>query len=564
MSPAIAPQPAASPASVGATGAIDESTIAAAEKLYGITYTHEERALIVADQETIVDFYRGRREISFPNALPPATLFDPRLSVPATPIAPKINLPPRSIAPLPKDERDIAFASASELGGWLKSRAITSEKLTEIYLHRLETIGKKLECVITLTPDLARAQAKAADAEIAAGKYRGPLHGIPWGAKDLLDTAGIATTWGAKPFEKRVPKTDATVVKRLAEAGAVLVAKLSLGELAKDDVWFGGRTKNPWNVLEGSGGSSAGPASATAAGLVGFSMGSETLGSIVAPSMRCGTTGLRPTFGRVPRTGAMALCWSLDKLGPIARTVEDALLVLAAIQGPDGLDAGVWPAPLEVASRGDVKGLRAGYMHSWFTEKGNEPLDLSILEVAKKIGLQLVEIDLPKWPYGVMTNIVAAESGAAFEELVLSNQDDLLSEQHKGACPNYLREARFLSAVDLIQAERMRRRTMELMRDVFSKVDVLIGPSFAGGMLVITNMTGHPSLTLPIGFVDREPTGQEADAERPANAPPIGTKQPMPRGITVWGRLFDEGTLCRVGMALEAELNVGNKRPPGL
>lgn len=539
--------------------AVDERTLREAEKLLLVRYTASERALILADLESFRSLFKDLRSIAFPNAAAPASLFDPRAGLEPLPKRASSFRVELSSAELPKDEAEIAFAPVARLAAWIRERKITSERLTSIYLRRLETIGARLECVITLTRDLALQQARAADVEIAAGKYRGPLHGVPWGAKDLLDTKGIATTWGAKPFAGRVPDGDATVVKRLADAGAVLVAKLSLGELAKDDVWFGGRTKNPWNVLEGSGGSSAGPGAATSAGLVGFAIGSETLGSIVSPSMRCGVVGLRPTFGRVPRTGAMALCWSLDKLGPMTRSVLDTMLVLAALVGPDGRDG--LDEPLAFDASASVRGLRVGFVAKHFEAKESGPIDRAALDALRRTGVELVPIDLPELPYETMSAIVAAESAAAFADLVASKGVDLLAEQHAGAWPNFLREARFLSAVDLVQAERLRRRTMEIMHRVFASVDALVGPSFAGSMLTITNMTGHPSLTLPVGFEERAPLGQEADAPRPADAPPLGPKTRMPRGLTLWGRLFDEGTLARLGIALESELGLA-LRPP--
>src|SRR6266704_2468852 len=316
----------------------------------------------------------------------------------------------------PRDEY-IAFASDTQLSRWIEQQKLSSERLTRIYLERLQRFDPKLRCVITLTPELALAQAKKADEEIAAGSYRGTLHGIPWGAKDLLDTAGIPTTYGAEPYRNRVPAQDAAVVKRLHDAGAVLVAKLSLGALALNDIWFGGQTVNPWLLEEGSSGSSAGPGAATAAGLVGFSIGSETGGSIISPSMRCGITGLRPTYGRVPRTGAMTLCWSLDKLGPMTRSVEDTLLVLEAISGPDPGDVSSVPSRLDYDAHAPVKGLRVGYFPSWMRESPATDVDRAALETVRKIGMEPVEVTLPDWPYGSLQIILFAEAAAAFEEL---------------------------------------------------------------------------------------------------------------------------------------------------
>ena len=402
--------------------------------------------------------------------------------------------------PLPARDSEIAFASVTQLSHWIETRQLSSERLTQIYLTRLERFDPKLRCVITLTRELALKQAKAADAEIAAGKYRGPLHGIPWGAKDLLDTAGIATTYGAEPFKNRKPQADATVVRRLHEAGAVLVAKLSLGALALNDIWFGGQTMNPWLLEEGSSGSSAGPGAATAAGLVGFSVGSETGGSIVAPSMRCGVAGLRPTYGRVPRTGAMTLCWSLDKLGPMARSVEDTLLVLHAISGPDKKDVACVPSTLDYDADAPIAGLRVGYFPQWMKQATD--VDRAALDTVRKLGATATEVSIPDWPYDSLNVILFAEAAAAFEELTLSGGVNQLKMQVPDAWPNIFRQSRFLSAVDFVQADRMRRKVAIEMARVFSQVDVLLVPSLQDEILVITNATGHPSLTLRAGFVE--------------------------------------------------------------
>ncbi|HTV82160.1 MAG TPA: amidase [Acidobacteriaceae bacterium] len=359
--------------------------------------------------------------------------------------------------PLPASDESIAYAPVWKLSRWIEGRKITSERLTQIYLERLQRYGPTLRCVITLTADQALDQARRADAEIAAGHYRGPLHGIPWGAKDLLDTAGIRTTYGAEPFRNRVPESNAVVVDRLNAAGAVLVAKLSMGALALNDIWFGGQTMNPWLTEEGSSGSSAGPGAATAAGLVAFAIGSETDGSIVSPSMRCGVTGLRPTFGRVARTGAMTLCWSLDKLGPMARSVEDTLLVLKAITGPDPGDLYSVPGYLDFDAATPVRGLRLGYFPQWMHEPPATAVDRAALRTSGQLGMTLVEVSLPDWPYDCLEVIFFAESGAAFEELTLSNKVDEMRVQVPDAWPNTFRQSRFLSAVDFVQSDRMRR-----------------------------------------------------------------------------------------------------------
>jgi Asp-tRNA(Asn)/Glu-tRNA(Gln) amidotransferase A subunit family amidase len=432
-----------------------------------------------------------------------------------------------------------------------------------LYLERIERFNPKLRCVITLTRELALRQARRADKEIGAGKYRGPLHGIPWGGKDLLDTAGIPTTYGAEPFRNRVPTEDAAVVKRLHEAGAVLVAKLSMGALALNDIWFGGQTMNPWLLEEGSSGSSAGPGAATAAGLVGFAIGSETGGSIIGPSMRCGITGLRPTYGRVPRTGAMTLCWSLDKLGPMTRSVEDALLVLRAISGPDAGDVSSVPSRLDFDAGATVKGLRVGYFPGWMKENPATEVDRAALEAVKKVGMVPVEVSIPDWPYDSLNLILFAEAAAAFEDLTLSGGLNQLRVQVPDAWPNVFRQSRFLSAVDFVQADRLRRKVALEMARVLSQVDLLLVPSLRDEMLTITNSTGHPSLTFRAGFVQVSEARSDWAPDPNAPLPKFSPPRRVPHGITLIGRLFDEGTLGRVGLALERTFSVVGERPPG-
>ncbi|CAN5561248.1 hypothetical protein BH10ACI4_BH10ACI4_18090 [soil metagenome] len=464
---------------------------------------------------------------------------------------------------LPADERDIAFAPVTKLSRWIETKQITSERLTNIYLSRLEKFNKTLRCAITITKDLALDQARTADREIAAGHYRGPLHGIPWGAKDLLDTAGIKTTYGAEPFQDRVPGHNATVVQRLHDSGAVLVAKLSMGALALNDIWFGGQTMNPWLLEEGSSGSSAGPGSATAAGLVGFSIGSETGGSIVSPSMRCGVTGLRPTYGRVPRTGAMTLCWSLDKLGPMTRGVEDSLLVLKAITGPDNFDVASVACKLDFDTAAGVQGLRVGYIPAWLKGNGATDVDRSALETARKLGMKPVEITLPDWPYDSLNLILFAEAAAAFEELTSSGKVDQLKMQVADAWPNIFRQARFLSAVDYVQADRLRRKVALEMSRVMEEVDVLMVPSLRDEMLVISNNTGHPSLTLRAGFIEVSEARSDWAPNPNYPLPKFSPPRKVPHGITLIGRMYDEGTLGRVGMALERSFGVAAATPTG-
>jgi len=464
---------------------------------------------------------------------------------------------------LPATEADIAYAPLWKLSRWIEARKLTSERLTQVYLKRIEQYDPQLRCVITLTKDLALQQAKQADAEIAAGKYRGPLHGIPWGGKDLLDTAGIPTTYGAEPYRNRVPKDDAAVVKRLHAAGAVMLAKLSLGALALNDIWFGGQTVNPWLLEEGASGSSAGPGAATAAGLVGFSIGSETGGSIVSPSMRCGVTGLRPTYGRVPRSGAMTLCWSLDKLGPMTRGVEDGLLVLQAISGPDAGDVSSAVSTLDFSADASVRGLRVGYFPKWMKEAPATDVDRMALETVKKVGMEPLEVSIPDWPYGTLNLILFAEGAAAFEELTLGGGLKELREQTYDAWPNIFRQARFLSAVDFVQTDRFRRKVCEQMARLFEKVDLLLVPSLRDEMLTITNNTGHPSLTLRAGFVEVSEARSDwaPDPSRPV--PKFSPPRRVPHGVTLIGRLFDEGTLGRAGIALEKAFGVADEKPPG-
>jgi Asp-tRNA(Asn)/Glu-tRNA(Gln) amidotransferase A subunit family amidase len=465
--------------------------------------------------------------------------------------------------PLPSSDEDIAFAPVAQLSRWIETKQISSERLTKIYLERLERFNKELNCVITLTREHALEQARKADAEIAAGKYRGPLHGIPWGAKDLLDTAGIRTTWGAEPFKDRVPEEDATVTARLTAAGAVLVAKLSLGALALNDVWFGGQTKNPWNLDEGSSGSSAGPGAAVGAGLVGFAIGSETGGSIVSPSMRCGVTGLRPTFGLVPRTGAMTLSWTCDKLGAMARGVEDTMFVLKAITGPDEKDVACIPAAVNFSAGKSVRGLKVGYFPQWMKEAPATEVDRAALEMVKKLGMEAVEVSLPDWPYDSLNVILFAESAAAFEEITLNHQVDELRMQVPDAWPNTFRQSRFLSAVDFVQTDRMRRMVAMEMERVMDSVDLLLVPSLRDEFLVITNFTGHPSLTFRAGFVE---VSEERSDWAPDPKHPVMKFDPprrVPHGVTLVGRLFDEGTIAQVGMAMESAFGVAGERPKG-
>jgi len=543
-------------------------TFAEAEKLVQFPMTEAERAMAAATwRRTLASVYErrtGPRKLALESTLAPATRWDPMLpGVKAAASQDRFIRSNADGASLPAKNEDIAFAPVTRLSRWIESRQLSSERLTRIYLERLERFNPKLRCAITITRDLALKQAKRADEEIAQGKYRGPLHGIPWGGKDLLDTAGIPTTYGAEPYRNRIPSEDAEVVKRLHAAGAVLVAKLSLGALALNDIWFGGQTMNPWLPEEGSSGSSAGPGAATAAGLVGFSIGSETGGSIVSPSMRCGVTGLRPTYGRVPRTGAMTLCWSLDKLGPMTRGVEDALLVLEAISGPDARDTASVESHLDFDAGASVKGLRLGYVPAWMKERPATEVDRAALQTAKKLGFELVEVAIPDWPYDSLNLILFAEGAAAFEELTISGGLRELKAQVPDAWPNLFRQARFLSAVDFVQADRMRRKVATEMARVFSEVDLLLVPSLRDEMLVISNNTGHPSLTLRAGFVEVQQARSDWAPDPTHPLPTFTTPRRVPHGVTLIGRLFDEGTLAAAGIALERAFGVASERPAG-
>ena len=564
--------PPGSPSAFGTGPAVGPevtvSTFAEAEKLVQVELSSTERAMAAASwRQTMAGLYErrtGPRKLALEATLAPASRWDPVLPGQKTlPSRDRFVRSKSDPGPLPADDEDIAFAPVTQLSRWIETRKLSSQKLTNLYLSRLEQFNPKLRCVITLTRELALAQAKQADEEIAAGKYRGALHGIPWGTKDLLDTAGIPTTYGAEPFRNRLPKENAAVVNRLNDAGAVLVAKLSLGALALNDIWFGGQTMNPWLLQEGASGSSAGPGAATAAGLVGFAIGSETGGSIVSPSMRCGITGLRPTYGRVPRTGAMTLCWSLDKLGPMTRSVEDTMLVLHAISGPDPGDVDSVPSKLDFDAGASVEGLRVGYFPAWMNERPATSVDRAALDTVKKAGMIPVEVAIPDWPYGTLNLILFAEGAAAFEELGLNGGMNQLRMQTPDAWPNIFREARFLSAVDFVQADRLRRKVAEEMARIFSQVDLLLVPSLRDEMLTITNFTGHPSLTLRAGFVEvsRARTDWAPDASMPL--PTFSPPRRVPHGVTLIGRLFDEGTVASAGLALEHSFGVMGERPPG-
>jgi Asp-tRNA(Asn)/Glu-tRNA(Gln) amidotransferase A subunit family amidase len=548
---------------------ITAQTIAEAEKLVQVELTPTERAQAAANwQVSMAPQYerrKGPRKVTIDPTTAPATRWDPA-SIPGAQIGAKrdrFQTTTRPDRPLPHNDADIAFAGIRDLASWIRTKQLTSQRLTTLYLERLEKFQPKINATITLTKDLAMGQAKRADQEINSGRYKGPLHGIPWGAKDLLDTKDIPTTYGAEPYRDRRPKQNAAVVDRLEKAGAVLIAKLSLGALALNDIWFGGQTNNPWLLEEGSSGSSAGPGAATAAGCVAFAMASETGGSIIGPAMRNGTVGLRPTYGRVPRTGAMTLCWTLDKLGPMARYVEDTLIVLQAISGPDQGDPASVPSHLDFDAETPIAGLRVGYFKRWMDEPPATEVDRAALDAVRKLGMSTIEVTLPDWPYGSLNTILFAEAAAAFEELTLTRGVDQLKMQVPDAWPNIFRQSRFLSAVDFVQADRLRRMVSVEMARLFDTVDLLIVPSLRDEMLTISNHTGHPSLTLRAGFVEVAQARSDWAPDPSHPMPTFSPKRRVPHGITLIGRLFDEGLLGRVGIALERAFDVSDKRPPG-
>jgi Asp-tRNA(Asn)/Glu-tRNA(Gln) amidotransferase A subunit family amidase len=575
--------------------AVTKEMIDAAAKIAGVAIPEDYQKMMLESLNDHVDGFKEIFQLHVPNSVEPSLLFLPDTSHAKFDTQ---KLPMRmSAAPVmavPKNPDLLAFATVRELAELVRARKVSSAALTEMYLERLKRYDAKLKFVVTLTEERALNQAKEADREIASGKYRGPLHGLPWGAKDLLAVKAYPTTWGAGGFEKQVIDEDATVVKRLDEAGAVLVAKLTLGALALGDHWFGGITRNPWNSRQGSSGSSAGPASATAAGCVAFSIGSETLGSISSPSTRCGCTGLRPTFGFVPRTGAMALSWSMDKLGPICRSVEDCALVLDAIYGPDGKDRTVeghatfnWDANL------DWRQLRVGYLKKDFEPEKEEPppqgkekpatpeeqekiekerkrreafriraaydrrYNDAALEKLRAMGVNLIPVEMPKFPYDPMVAMLESEAAAAFDELTRTGRDKLLTGQGPDDWPNTFRAARFFPAVEYIQASRARRMAMDAVGRVFSEFDVIVTPTFSQ-QLVITNLTGHPALILPNGFrgADAPPPASTVEgADENVGGP--GT----PVSLTFLGNLYGENKLLALARAYQEATGFHKLRP---
>ncbi len=502
---------------------ITKDVVTQAEKVIGLEFTESEKDSILDDLNANLDLYKEMRTVNIKNSIPPAIIFDPMpLGMIVDSVQRPLNYSPTGEVVMPKNIEDLAFYSVHDLGELIRTRQVTSRQLTELALERLKKYDPDLHCVITLTKELALMQADKADQEIEQGIYRGPLHGIPYGAKDLFTVQGYKTTWGAMPYKEQIINEDATVIQKLEDAGAVLVAKLSLGALAWGDVWYGDTTRNPWDLSQGSSGSSAGSAAAVSAGLVPFALGTETWGSIVSPSTRCGDTGLRPTFGRVSRTGAMALSWSMDKIGPICRTVEDCAIVFDAIRGPDGIDQTVVDLPFNYDYDIDITKLRVGYLKDDFERdtvftKQNQ----ATLDKLREMGVELIPIELPDMPIDPMQIILSAEAAAAFDELTRSNRDSLMVRQIKNAWPNVFRSSRFIPAVEYIQANRLRYILIQKMADLMENIDIYVAPSFEGNNLLLTNLSGHPCVVLPNGFDEDE----------------------HPTSITFIGQLYDEGRL---------------------
>ncbi len=579
------------------TRKITKEMIDEAAAVAGVAIADDFKQMMLDNLNEQAKGYAEIYALHIPNSVEPALLFDPllpgmKLDHERKPM--RISAAPAGINAAPKNLDEIAFASVRELAELVRTQKVSSLALTEMYLERLKRYDPTLKFVVTLTEERARAKAKEADREISQGKYRGPLHGLPWGAKDLLATKGYRTTWGAGGFEQQMLDEDATVVQRLEEAGAVLVAKLALGSLAQGDEWFGGKTRNPWNPAQGSSGSSAGPASATAAGCVAFSIGSETLGSISSPSTRCGCTGLRPTFGLVPRTGAMALSWSMDKLGPICREVEDCALVLAAIHGPDGKDRTVRDAAFNWDATLDWRKLRIGFLKADFERKPEtgpeEPKEEpaatpeeqkrreatkkrraafraraeydrrfndASLEKLKQMGVEMTPVELPKFPYDAMVVMLTAEAATAFDELTRSGRDKLLTAQGPDDWPNTFRSARFIPALEYIQAARARRLAMDAVAKVFDGLDVIVAPT-SSQQLVITNLTGHPAVILPNGFRGEDaPRPPAKDDGEEDNIGGPGT----PASLTFLGNLYGEAKLLGFARAYQEATGFHRKHP---
>ena len=530
----------------------DEITVPmlrAAQQLFGLNFSDTQLDSTCRNLTGYRESYEALRKIALPNSVAPAVVFDPRplrlrqSQLTATASNPG-KLPETPKIKRPANRDDLAFYTVRQLGELLRTRQVSSEELTIFFLARLRKYDPQLHCVITLTEDLALRQARQADQEIRAGKYRGPLHGIPYGAKDLYSAKGYKTTWGSVPYQDQTLDEDAAVVERLRAAGAVLLAKLTLGELAQGDVWFGGKTRTPWDVTKGSSGSSAGSAAAVAAGLLPFAMGTETLGSIISPSTACGVTGLRPTYGRVSRAGAMALSWTMDKAGPLARSAEDCALVLAALcaAGPDARDPATLLAPnsFRYAFGTNLKKLRVGYVKAAFDQayptKAN---DQATLDVLRRLGVELVPIELPAIAPGALRFVLTAEGAAAFDDLTRAGRDGQMVLQNRSAWPNTFRSSRFIPAVEYLQAQRVRSLLIEQLDEKLKGLDAYVAPSFSPN-LVLTNLTGQPAIAVPNGF----------------------TAAGLPTTITFMGQLYEEGVLLALAKAYQEATDFDKKHPP--
>jgi Asp-tRNA(Asn)/Glu-tRNA(Gln) amidotransferase A subunit family amidase len=513
---------------------ISKEDLIIAAKVMGLEFTEPERDSMLRNVRDNRINYGRMRTLPLNNSVP--------MSLWQSPVLPGMKFETKQVPVLwnipanvsmPMNKADLAFYHILQLASLIKNKKITSVELTKFFIDRIRKFGDTLQCVISVTEEIALQQAKAADAEIAKGKYRGPLHGIPYGLKDLFAVKGTKTTWGAAPYQQQTIEEDSYVYTKLKDAGAVLIAKFTLGALAMGDWWYGGRTKNPWNLNFGSSGSSAGSASATVAGLVPFAIGTETLGSIVSPSTVCGATGLRPTFGSISRSEAMALSWSLDKAGPICRSAEDAAVVFNYIHGTDGKDPGAVDMPFNYGVKKDIKKLRIGYAKNFFDRiKDTSANEWKVLKSFEQMGIKLIPVNFPDsaaYPFDMVGVIINAESAAAFDELTRTDMDDQLTRQNRNDWPNSFRTARLIPAVEYINANRHRYLLMQHMKTFFETVDIVITPTYGGRQLAITNLTGHPALVMPTGFNQRN----------------------LPTSITLLGRLYDEATLLQVGKAFQ-------------
>jgi Asp-tRNA(Asn)/Glu-tRNA(Gln) amidotransferase A subunit family amidase len=520
---------------------ISKENIENAEKVIGLEFSDAEIDSMQSTLDSQLNNYENIRKVEILNSTPPSIIFNPipvgfEFQTEQT----QIQYSDYSGTKLPENINELAFYSIGELADLIRTKQITSTDLTKFFLERLKKYDLELHCVISLTEERALKQAKLMDEEIVQGKYRGMLHGIPFGIKDLLATKDYKTTWGSVPFKDQMINEDATVIKKLEEAGAVLCAKLTMGELAWGDVWFGGMTRNPWDTTQGSSGSSAGSASAVSAGLIPFAIGTETWGSIVSPSTVCGTTGLRPTYGRVSRTGAMALSWSMDKIGPICRNAEDLAIVFNAIYGQDGLDQTLYKVPFNYKPEIDFSKLKIGYLKNDFDKQYDfHSQDSVTLVKLVELGAELIPIELPEFPVNDLSIILSAEAGAAFDELTRSNRDSLLVRQIKDAWPNVFRASRFIPAVEYINANRIRYLLIQQMAKVMMEVDLYIAPSWEGDNLLLTNLTGHPCVVVPNGF----------------------SEDGTPTSITFIGRLFDEGRLIAFAKKYQDSTKFNKKHP---